>query len=175
MTPARLLRIGGAGALLGAVVAAGVMAVQSQEAADPGRQKQAIPWTSTCTSPGRGLAAECALQQRAILNKTRRVIGMITIRVPSETKRPVMMIQTPLGLFLPAGVDVDVDGDMAQNYPFQSCNGNGCYVGFPIPDKLLARMFKGGRLNVSFQYVSRKRLTLPMSLVGFSEAYDRIK
>lgn len=174
MTSALLWRIGATGALLSAF-AASVLAVQSQEAVDPANQKQAIPWTSTCTAPGRGLPAECVLQQRAFISKTRRVIGMIAIRVPSETKKPAMTIQTPLGMFLPAGVDVDIDGDMAQNYPFQTCNRNGCFVGFPIPDKLLAGMFKGGRLNVSFQYVNRKRLTLPMSLVGFSEAYARIK
>lgn len=175
MTSAWLSRIAGTGIILSAAFAAIVLAAQSQEAADPGEQKKTIPWTSTCTSPGRGLAAECVLQQRAFLNKTRRVIGMITIRVPSETKKPVMMIQTPIGLFLPAGVNIDVDGDMAQNYPFQSCNRNGCYAGFPIPDELLARMFTGGRFNVSFQYVNKKSLTLPMSLVGFSEVYERIK
>jgi invasion protein IalB len=170
-----LTRIGVTGVLLSAALGASVLAAQSQEAADAGKQKQPIPWTSTCTSSGRGLALGCAAQQRAFLNKTRRLIGMITIRVPAETKKPVMMIQTPHGLFLPAGVNVDVDGDMVQNYPFQSCNGNGCYVGFPISDEFLARMFKGGRLNVTFQYLNKKRMTLPMSLVGFSEAYGRIK
>jgi invasion protein IalB len=172
---ARLSRIGATAPLLSAVLAASVLAAQSQETADPGQQKQPIPWISNCTSPGRGLPQECVLQQRALLGKTRQFIGMITIRVPAETKKPVMMIQTPLGLFLPAGVITDVDGDMAQNYPFQSCNIQGCYVGFPIPDKLLVRMFKGGKFNVTFQYLNKKRLKLPMSLLGFTEVYERIK
>src|SRR5262249_20335166 len=93
-------RIAATGALFSAVLAASVLAAQSQEATDPGKQQQPIPWTSTCTSPGRGLPQECALRQRALIGKTRQLIGMITIRVPSDTKKPVIMIQTPLGLFL---------------------------------------------------------------------------
>ena len=166
-----LARVGVAGALLSAALGASVLAARSQEA----DQAKPAPWTSNCTSPGRGLPLECAVRQRAFIGKPPRFMGMITIRVPSDTKKPVIMSQTPLGLFLPAGLDIDIDGDMAQNYPFQSCSANGCYAGIPITGKLLDRMFKGGRLNVTFQHMNKKRLTLPMSLIGFSEAYGRIR
>jgi invasion protein IalB len=100
---------------------------------------------------------------------------MLTIRLPSETKKPVTMVQVPLGLFLPAGVTVDIDGDMARNYPLQTCNANGCFVGFPLSDDQLKRMLTGGRLNVTFQYLNKKPVILPMSLEGFTDAYNRIK
>jgi invasion protein IalB len=64
---------------------------------------------------------------------------------------------------------------MAQNYPFQTCNVKGCYAGFPITDKMLNRMSAGGKLNIIFQYLDKKPFTLPMSLVGFKEAYVRVK
>jgi invasion protein IalB len=164
------------GLLLMGVLAAIALAAASQEAVDPAKKAdQHGAWASRCTSSARGQPAECALEQRAIARETGRVIGIITIRLPSQTRKPVTMIQLPVGLFLPAGVDVDVDGDMSQNFPFQTCNANACFVGFPLSDQLLKRMHNGGKFNVTFQYLNKKPVTLPMSLEGFTDAYARIK
>lgn len=171
----RLMRLGSFSVWLAGALAAGALAAASQEANTPAKQKQPIPWSSTCSSAGRGLPQECALEQRAFVRETGQVIGMLTIRVPSDTKKPVTMVQAPLGLFLPAGITVDVDGDMAQNHPLQTCNANGCFAGFPLTDPLLARMFNGGKFNITFQYLDKKPFTLPMSLIGFTESYNRIK
>ncbi len=175
----RLVRLGSLCLMMAAALAAGAFAAASQETTGQTNQaapkKQPIPWSSTCSAAARNLPLECALEQRAFVRQSGQLIGMVTIRVPSDTKKPVAMIQAPLGLFLPAGITVDVDGDMAQNYPLQTCNANGCYAGFPITDQLLNRMFNGGKLNVIFQYLDKKPFTLPMSLVGFTEAYARIK
>ncbi|TMJ36490.1 MAG: invasion associated locus B family protein, partial [Alphaproteobacteria bacterium] len=37
------------------------------------------------------------------------------------------------------------------------------------------RMHNGGKFNLTFQYLNKKSLTLPMSLEGFTDAYARIK
>lgn len=173
----RLLRLCGLGMVLAGGLAAGAMAAASQEATQPDQQKlqPRVAWLSSCTSTGRGQPLECALEQRAIARENGQVIGLVTIRVPADIKKPVSMVQVPLSLFLPAGVNVDVDGDMAQNYPFQTCNANGCFVGFPVSDMLLKQMLNGGKLNITFQYLNKKPAVLPMSLEGFTEAYSRIK
>ncbi len=172
-----LLRICGLGMVLAGGLAAGALAAAAQETTQPEQPKaQArVAWLSSCTSTGRGQAPDCAMEQRAIAKENSQLIGLVTLRVPSDTKKPVSMIQLPLNLFLPAGVNVDVDGDMAQNYPFQTCNNNGCFVGFPVSDALLKQMLNGGKLNVTFQYLNKKPFTLPMSLEGFTEVYSRIK
>jgi invasion protein IalB len=164
------------GLLLLGALAAIVLAAASQEAADPAKKAdQHSPWASSCRSAARGQPAECVLEQRAIARETRRVIAIVTIRLPSQTRKPVTMIQLPVGLFLPAGVNVDIDGDMVQNFPFQTCNANACFVGFPLSDALLKRMHNGGKFNITFQYLNKKPVTLPMSLEGFTDAYARIK
>ena len=172
----RMLSRFSTGLVLIGALAAIALAAASQEAADPAKKAdQHSAWASRCTSNSRGQPLECVLEQRAIARGTRRVIAIITIRLPSETRKPVTMIQLPVGLFLPAGVNVDVDGDMAQNFPFQTCNATTCFVGFPLSDQLLKRMHNGGKFNVTFQYLNKKPVTLPMSLEGFTEAYNKIK
>jgi invasion protein IalB len=179
-----LARLGGLGFLMAAALAAGAIAAASQETSDqagqtneagPAKERQLVPWSSSCSAAARNLPLECAVEQRAFVRQSGKLIGMITVRIPADTKKPVAMIQAPLGLFLPAGITVDVDGDMAQNYPLQTCNINGCYAGFPITDQMLNRMFNGGKLNIIFQYLDKKPFTLPMSLTGFIQAYGRVK
>ena len=182
----RFMRLSGLAVVLAGLVPAGVFAAAAQEATQPADQKQAQPaqqkaqqprvaWVASCTSPGRGQPQECAMEQRAVARENGQVIALVSIRVPSETRKPVTMVQLPLNLFLPAGVNVDVDGDMTQNQAFQTCNQQGCFVGFPISDTLLKQMFTGGKLNITFQYLDKKPVTLPMSLEGFTDAYNRIK
>jgi invasion protein IalB len=178
----RLTRLGGLGLLVAGVLAASAFAAASQDTttpqnnqAGPAKQKQSIAWSSTCSSTGRGLPLECALEQRAFVRESGQLVGVVTIKVPGDTKKPVAMIQVPLGLFLPAGITVNIDGDMARNQSLQTCNANGCYAGFPVSDQLLKLMLNGEKLNVIFQYLDKKPVTLPMSLAGFSEAYARIK
>lgn len=173
----RILRKCALGIAIVGGMAAGALAAASQEATQPEQPKAQVrvAWLSSCTSTGRGQALDCAMEQRAIAKENSQLIGLVTLRVPSDTKKPVSMIQLPLNLFLPAGVNVDVDGDMSQNYPFQTCNNNGCFVGFPISDALLKQMLNGGKLNVTFQYLNKKPFTLPMSLEGFTDVYNKIK
>jgi len=181
----RFTRLGSLAIVLAGLLPAGVVVAAAQDATQDTQQptdqkssqpeKQRVAWVSTCTSNGRGQPLECAMEQRAVAKENGRVIGLVSIRVPSQTRKPVTMIQLPLNLFLPAGVNVDVDGDMTQNQAFQTCNQQGCFVGFPISDNMLKQMFTGGKFNVTFQYLDKKPFTLPMSLEGFTDAYNRIK
>jgi invasion protein IalB len=173
----RLSRVFCLGMLLAGGLAAGAIAAASQDATQPDQPKaqSRAAWLSTCTAAARGQPLECAMEQRAIVKENRQLIGRITIRVPPDTKKPVSMVQVPLNLFLPAGVNIDVDGDQMQNYPFQTCSANGCFVGFPVSDTLLKQMLNGGKLNITFQYLNKKPMVLPMSLEGFTEAYNKIK
>ena len=181
----RLARFFTVAGMAAGVLAASAYAATSQETGNqenqPAQQKQAQntppreAWATNCTSPARGQPQECAMEQRAIASETGQALALVTIRVPQDTKKPVTMIQVPLGMFLPAGLSVDVDGAVSQTYPFQTCNANGCFVGFPIPDAMIKAMFNGNKLNVSFQNLNKKPVVLPMSLAGFTDAYNRIK
>lgn len=181
----RLVRFLTVAGVAAGVLAASAYAATSQETGaqpeQPAQQKQAQnappreAWATNCTSPARGQPQDCVMEQRAIASETGQAIAQITIRVPQDTKKPVTMVQVPLGMFLPAGLSVDVDGTLSQIFPFQTCNNGGCFVGFPIPDAMLKAMFNGNKLNITFQNLNKKPVVLPMSLAGFTGAFNRIK
>lgn len=139
------------------------------------KQAPAPSWLSTCQGPGRAAELECQMEQRAVISGSGQLIGSITIRVPSQTRKPVLMIRGPLGLSLAGGVTLDVDGAAPVSLPLQTCDAGGCYAGAPVSDELLAAMFKGQKLNVTFQNLNKEPIKLPMSLAGFSATYGKIK
>ncbi len=170
------LRLGLASLLLTATVAA--KAQQPDAEASPpaaGAADSQPTWSSHCNAEGRSETLDCAVVHRLFITNTGQLIGSVTIRMPGDTKEPVMMIQTPIGLFLPAGVSIDVDEKNPQRFELQTCDGNGCYAGSPVSDDLLASMRKGQKFNIKFQGLKKQEIKLQLSLAGFAAAFDKIK
>jgi invasion protein IalB len=132
-------------------------------------------WVSRCVSDGRIGTPDCAVEQSAVVTQTGQLLASVTVRVPADTRHPVIMIQLPVGLFLPAGVTIQVDEGKPQQISLQTCDLKGCYGGAPLTDETLAAMKAGKRFAVSFQNASKENLTIPFGLANFAEAYQHIQ
>jgi invasion protein IalB len=133
-------------------------------------------WASRCVAPARQAVLECLIEQRLIMANTNQLVGSITVRIPSgDATQPVMVIQTPLGLLIPAGVSIDIDGGGKTQLQLQTCDGNGCYADVSVSDELLASLTRGEKLNIGFQNLSKQPVTITASLVGFTAAFQRIR
>ena len=142
-------------------------------------QAEAAPappgWIARCTSLSRDAPLECAIEQTAVLTKTGQLIVLINIRVASDTRTPIAVIQLPLGLNLPAGAKLQVDDGKTADLQIQTCEQRGCYANTPIATDMLAAMKSGKQLKVSFQNLGKEVISIPMPLADFAAAYDKIK
>jgi invasion protein IalB len=142
-------------------------------------QAEATPaapgWVARCTSLSRGAPLECAIEQTAVLTKTGQLIVLINIRVASDTRNPLAVIQLPLGLNLPAGAKLQVDDGKTADLQIQTCEQRGCYANTPIAADMLAAMKSGKQLKVSFQNLAKEVISIPMPLTDFAAAYEKIK
>jgi invasion protein IalB len=132
-------------------------------------------WASRCTSASRDAPLECAIEETAVLTKTGQLIVLVNIRIASDTRAPVALVQLPLGLNLPAGAKFQVDDGKAVDLQVQTCENRGCYANLPIAPDLLAALKSGKQLKVSFQNLGKETITIPMPLTDFTAAYDKIK
>jgi len=152
----------------------GVPAASAQEAGGNGAE-QAPAWRTQCSGSARSSAAlECSMEQRLVLEGSGQFLARLLIRMPAETKRPVYMIQVPLGIALPVGLRISVDGAPGQNLGFQTCDQAGCYVGEPIPDDMLSAMKAGNVVSISFEDNQKRPIKLDFSLKGFTKALNDI-
>ena len=132
-------------------------------------------WAARCTSASREAPLECVIEQTAVLSKTGQLVVLVNIRVPSDTHTPVILIQLPLGLNLPAGAKLQVDDGKSTDLQIQTCEARGCYTSAPVVPEQLAAMKSGKELKVSFQNLGKEIITIPMPLADFAAAYDKIK
>jgi invasion protein IalB len=132
-------------------------------------------WISRCMSENRATAVDCTVEQTAVVTNTGQLVASVVVRVPHDTRQPVMLIQVPVGLFLPAGVNVQVDETKPLAFAFQTCDLKGCYAGAPLPAETLAAMKTGKKLAVIFQNLQKETISIPLPLDNFAEAFARIQ
>lgn len=144
--------------------------------AQPAKAKApAAEWATRCVGASRGKDLDCSIEQRAVVTETGQLLTALTIRIPPETRKPVMMLQVPVGLFLPAGISVAVDDTSFDKLQLQTCDLTGCFAGSEVPAKLLDALKGGKTLKISFQNIAKKDIAVPIPLTGFKDAYARIE
>jgi invasion protein IalB len=147
---------------------------EAAQPAGPGAATEAT-WATQCTAKTRLAALECSVQQSIVKTDTRQLIATFGIRIPPETRAPVMMIQLPLGLYVPAGVALHVDQGQAVALPIQTCDATGCYAGIPVAAEFLEQLRNGKTLRIRFENLAQSKVEVPLPLAGFASAYDAVR
>ncbi len=134
-----------------------------------------MSWLVNCQNTGEGGTLDCKMSQTIIMKKTSQRILTIVIRKGENEKNPSMMLSLPHGLFLPAGVNLSVDGKQIRKLPVQTCDKAGCYAGLPVSPELLEAMRKGNQISVSLQDLKKRKIKVSATLAGFTSAYNQMK
>jgi invasion protein IalB len=132
-------------------------------------------WVSRCASEARGGTLECAIEQTVYLSKTGQLVAAVTIRVPADTHQPGLAVQVPVGLYLPAGVSLQIDEGKPLALVLQTCDLKGCYAATQVSPEMLAALKSGKTLTIIFQNLNKEAIRVPLQLSNFAEAYQRIQ
>jgi invasion protein IalB len=139
-----------------------------------GAQQPAKPtWSVTCSNSGQGL--DCQAFQSLFVQQTGQRVLTVAVRVPNDAKKPVMLVQLPLGIYLPGGASIQIGKDQAKVVPLQTCDQNGCVAEYAITDAELAAMQKGADLTISMQNMKKEPVPLTVPVLGFAAAFAKIK
>ena len=165
----------GAGALAHAPsqpkVKAGRQLAQATQATSTPAPAQPI-WGVTCAGTPGGL--DCRATQAVQMTDTGQVT-FLAVRLPPETKKPVMLLLLPMGIYLPAGVTVQFGQDAAKTVPLQNCDSAGCLAEYAITEAEIAAMLKGIAVTVSVQSRDKQPISVQVPGTGFPAAYAKIK
>ena len=86
-----------------------------------------------------------------------------------------MTIKVPAGLYLPAGLNLQVDDSKLQSVPLQTCDARGCYGEIHLSSNLIAALETGKKLSLTFQNMAKTTLLLPFPLDNFANAFQKIQ
>jgi invasion protein IalB len=132
-------------------------------------------WAVNCKSEANEKGLECRMSQTVVIKQSGQVLTNVTFRIPVDTKTPEIIVQLPLGVLLTAGATFQVDDNAAQRLNFRACDRNGCYANSSVSPDVLATLRKGTQLKIGFQNLAEKPITVPLSLDGFGEGYEKME
>ena len=131
-------------------------------------------WAVNCKSEATEKGLECRMSQTVVLKQSGQVLTNVTFRIPSDTKKPEVIVQLPLGVSLAPGATFQVDDNPAQRLNFRACDRNGCFAITPVTPEMLAVLRRGKQIKIGFQNLAEKPITVPLSLDGFGDAYEKM-
>ncbi len=89
-------------------------------------------------------------------------------------KQPSLLIQTPLQVFVKAGVVVQVDKGKRYAFAYEFCNTEGCFAGIPLPASLLNSFKRGKTAVFRIQDTQGNQAGFDISLKGFTKTYKEL-
>jgi invasion protein IalB len=154
-------------------------APQDEAAPDEGAitERQFEDWTVRCGRRGEQGPQVCEMQQQQADSEDRVIMAVAVGEVPG-TSDLGLLVMLPLGILLPAGVTLQVDGGAEMPLQVDRCERQGCRVEMLLESDLLSRLKGGSQAKVFFEAVNprgeRQRLGVPISLLGFTAALDEV-
>jgi invasion protein IalB len=130
-------------------------------------------WEIGCISG----TTNCEMQQVARDTTNNPVLLARVLKLPAGSDAQALMIlNSPLGTLLPAGLSFQIDTAQAATLPFEWCVQEGCVVrlGLREPDIAAMKRGKGIKLVVTSIADPQQPVNLTLSLSGFTAAFDSI-
>jgi invasion protein IalB len=132
-------------------------------------------WQVSCHTPPGAKEEKCALLQR-VTAEDRPNVGLTVLfyRAIGEDKK-LLRVMVPLGVLLPTGLGLKIDGEDVGNAPFLSCSKRGCVAEVVLQDEVIAKMKKGKTAVFIIFDTPEAGIGIPVALQGFSEALASLK
>ncbi len=147
------------------------------------RREEIGDWGFVCTAAGDAQAKEsCNLFQTALLNvqqeddkeaSAQRVL-LTQVRYVEGNDKPVLLVTAPLGILLPMGITVEVEGHETIRIPVQRCDAGGCLAYVAMEEPFVDAFRKAVEARVTFHDAQRRGIGIPLSLKGFTKGLEAL-
>ena len=131
-------------------------------------------WSMVCETPPGASSEQCALMQNVVAQDRSEVGLSVVILRTADGKSEIMRVLAPLGVLLPNGLGLNVDGkDIGRAY-FVRCFQDGCYAEVILEGQLLEDLKKGTTATFIVFQTPEEGIGIPVDLSGFSDGYAKI-
>jgi invasion protein IalB len=131
-------------------------------------------WSVVCDKPPGAATEQCALMQNVIAEDRPEVGLSVVVLKTADRKSKILRVLAPLGVLLPNGLGLNVDGkDIGRAY-FVRCFADGCYAEVVLEDELLKTFRSGAQATFIVFQTPEEGIGIPVDLKGFAEGYDAL-
>jgi invasion protein IalB len=134
-------------------------------------------WRVRCGRRNQQGPEVCEMQQQQVDGEARVIMAVAVGQVPGTSDLGLLIV-LPLGILLPAGVTLQIDGGAGVPLQVDRCERQGCRIEMLLEPDLLNRLKAGTKATVFFEAFDpqgeRQRLGVPISLLGFTAALNEV-
>lgn len=132
-------------------------------------------WQLSCGTPPGAKDEKCALVQ-SVKAEDKPNVGLTVMFLKTvDGERRLLRIVAPLGVLLPAGLGLKIDGADVGQAPFIKCGRIGCVSEVVANDELIAKLAAGKTAIFIIFQTPEAGIGIPVSLNGFKAGLEAVK
>jgi invasion protein IalB len=128
-------------------------------------------WQMSCDTPPGASFEQCAIIQNVTAEDQPNVgLSVIVLRTADREAR-LLRVLAPLGVLLPNGLGLNVDGEDMGRVAFVRCLPNGCVAEVVLDESLIQTLSEGTDAIFVVFKTPEEGIGIPVSLEGFAEGF----
>ncbi|MEZ5810741.1 MAG: invasion associated locus B family protein [Rhizobiaceae bacterium] len=128
-------------------------------------------WSIICDTPAGSSGEQCAMMQNVVAEDRPEVGLSVVVLRTADNKAEILRVLAPLGVLLPNGLGLNVDGkDIGRAY-FVRCFQDGCYAEVILEKQLLDTLKAGSSATFIVFQTPEEGIGIPVDLTGFADGF----
>ena len=131
-------------------------------------------WELRCETPPGAQKEQCAIIQSVAAEDKPNVNLVVIVLKTADGKGRLLRVIAPLGVLLPSGLGLNMDGADIGRAGFVRCLLSGCVAEVVMEDKLLDQLKSGKTATFVIFQTPEEGVGIPLNLTGFKEGYEKL-
>ena len=128
-------------------------------------------WSIICDTPPGAKTEQCAMMQNVVASDRPEIGLSVVVLKTADHKAQILRVLAPLGVLLPNGLGLNVDGkDIGRAY-FVRCFQDGCYAEVILEQKLIDTLSHGKSATFIVFQTPEQGIGIPVDLNGFADGF----
>jgi len=159
-------------ALLGVGISLGTAASPNNATPPSGTVKSTHgAWSIICDTPAGATSEQCVMMQNVVAEDRPEMGLSVVVLRTADNKAEILRVLAPLGVLLPNGLGLNVDGkDIGRAY-FVRCFQDGCYAEVILEKPLLDTLKTGTSATFIVFQTPEEGIGIPVDLKGFADGF----
>ena len=131
-------------------------------------------WQMSCDTPPGASFEQCALIQNVSAEDQPNVGLSVIVLKTADKQARLLRVLAPLGVLLPNGLGLNIDGANIGRVAFVRCLPNGCVAEVVLDDELIGKLTTGKSAIFFVFKTPEEGIGIPVSLNGFGDGFAQL-
>ncbi|KKB11160.1 Invasion associated locus B [Devosia geojensis] len=131
-------------------------------------------WQMSCDTPPGASFEQCAIIQNVTAEDQPNVGLSVIVLKTADGEAQLLRVLAPLGVLLPNGLGLNIDGQDMGRVAFVRCLPNGCIAEVLLDDDLIQSLSEGTDAIFVVFRTPEEGIGIPVSLEGFEDGFANL-